>query len=713
MVEEDKEGEETDYEARWITQTKSKSGGLAESGLVRRRRNTRPESSSSSPFLPLGWLSPSPIPKAVLLSTDTHHLFYLLMRLEALGFEIGSLDVHIESPSRPMSYANIYPERKDPETLSLASFRSSFSMVSRISLGGNWWTRSDPPGIDAQLKYIYSCFTKLPALSISSPGQKAITELIEQSPNQNAVPLDVFKNLQRLECENIDPRTLLGWDRLAESLKSLKIKKSGLEDITELFVGAVLDDQVRKHGGSIQQRQRNTLRGFTAISSAQSSPLPATTEEDSHGDEELGLAEENPSLPTQLSSSKWASLKHLYLPDNGLTFFPADLLPYLTSLTHLDLSSNLFVSVPPGLGELYNLLSLNLADNLIDSVLGIYLNLGQILSLNLSHNRLESLCGLERLLALERVDLRHNLLEESSEIGRLAVLPNISELWLEGNPFVEIEDAYRVNCFDYFWREGKTVSLDGTLPTLYERRSLSPPEQITPIFPLPTSSSTPVIAIEPSHNSVADIPLDPNLPEEITSTASPHLVSDSASAIIGGRRHKKPKRIVDLDANHNDHALPPGSHLRLGSGHPPSQQDVATSLENSHQPPSPASFVRKADDENSNIIPSSQRSRHSRYQTEFAHPSPSLSSVHEHRSLDRPQQTPLLGTGGRPDFNTLSSRSEARRARMSASVFEQAVSNEESVASHDNVDAYRKTIESLKKDMGDSWLKVYNQTQSS
>ncbi len=74
---------------------------------------------------------------------------------------------------------------------------------------------------------------------------------------------------------------------------------------------------------------------------------------------------------------------------------------------------------------------------MIDSVLGIYTKLGQVLNLNLSRNRLDSLCGLDRLMALERVDLRHNTLEESAEVGRLAVLPNISEIWVEGNPFVE------------------------------------------------------------------------------------------------------------------------------------------------------------------------------------------------------------------------------------------------------------------------------------
>ena len=608
-----------EYLRQLATYIRRNGQALAEAALFRRRK---PE----PPFLPLGWLSPSPKPKPLLLSIDTHHLFYILMRIEALGIHAGPLDVQVEPPSRPTSYANFYAGQTDPETLSLASFRSSLSIVSNLSLPTSWWSRQEPLTIDAELKFIYSSFTKLPALAISAPGKKVIAELVGESLDRNAIPLDVFKNLQRLECENIDPRILLGWDLLSISLRSVKIRKSGLQDISQLFIGAVLDDRSRRQGTSSQQRQRDT-----SLQPAPSSP-----------------GEPSPTL-SQLPSASWAFLKHLYLPDNNLTLFPASLLPYLTSVTHLDLSSNLFVSVPSGLEELYSLASLNLADNIIDSVLGIYLNLGQLLHLNLSHNRLESLCGLERLLTLERVDLRHNLLEESSEIGRLVVLPNISEIWIEGNPFVEIEESYRINCFDYFWKEDKTIILDGTPPTMYERRSLGVSEHAKPILP-PSSSSAPVIAIEPSYDQVFIAPPRPPAKE------SPQTPSDTASLVTGGRRQKKTKRIVDLDGNSAS-----APHSRLGS----------------IQATTPAAAPL---DEPTEVSPPSKRSRHGRYQTEHI---PTSENIYP------------------------SNKSEARRARQSASAFEGSSGDER------DVDTYRRTIESLKKDMGDGWLKVYNQTQAS
>jgi len=672
---------------------RSNERGLAESGLARRRKSPRP-----SP----GWLSPfysSSSPRPVIFPIDTHHLFYVLIRLEALGFDTGSLDVQVESPSRPMSYANIYSDRKDPEAMSLASLRSSFSMVSRISLAASWWPRPDLPNLDVLLKYIYSSFTKLPALSISPPGRKAITELL--TDDRNAVPLDVFRNLQRLECDNIDPRTLLGWDRLAESLKSLKIRKSGLQDISVIFLASVLDDQARRQASSNKQSQGH-LVDDSPIVPLPSHPHSPNTSDDLQCTVLVPESSNTPSSISQvLSPSKWAFLKHLYLPDNGLTFFPAELLPYLTSLTHLDISSNLLVSVPSGLGELYNLRTLNLADNLIDSVLGIYLNLGQIISLYLSSNRLESLCGLERLLALERVDLRHNLLEESSEIGRLAALPNLSELWIEGNPFVEIEDGHRITCFNYFWKDSKFISIDGTQPTMYERLRLDLPSEERAEHPDPTSPFTPIIGIEPFR-----------LPEVLPPTTS---YPSSTATSVGGQRPRKVKRIVELDDNLDPPTSQPGSHLRFGSGDLSREQEVepisAPSL--SVQKDYPDIAVSETKSQGASSLPLSPHpellhtplspQRHIRHQTEYR---PS----HFPQTSDRP----LTNAAGQQFSATYSSKSEARRARISASVFEPSTVKfgSEDNLSGDNAEAYRKKIESLKEDMGESWLKVYSQSQS-
>ncbi|KAH9010608.1 hypothetical protein EDB83DRAFT_417399 [Lactarius deliciosus] len=107
-----------------------------------------------------------------------------------------------------------------------SSIRTSLSAVSWLSLRVGIWARSKPPSVDQELKYVFSSFTKIPALSLRAPGPKRIVEIAADPPNENALPLDSFRNLQSLECLDIDPRTLLGWDRLSESLWSLMIKRS-------------------------------------------------------------------------------------------------------------------------------------------------------------------------------------------------------------------------------------------------------------------------------------------------------------------------------------------------------------------------------------------------------------------------------------------------------------------------------------------------------
>ncbi len=58
-------------------------------------------------------------------------------------------------------------------------------------------------------------------------------------------------------------------------------------------------------------------------------------------------------------------------------------------------------------------------------------------------------------------DLRSNAIYESGEVGRLAPLPAIAEVWVKENPLVEELVDYRVDCFVEFAQEGRSVTLDG------------------------------------------------------------------------------------------------------------------------------------------------------------------------------------------------------------------------------------------------------------
>ncbi|KXN90654.1 ADP-ribosylation factor 6 [Leucoagaricus sp. SymC.cos] len=706
-----------DYIRRLASFIRTNERSLAEAAFVRRRRS--PQHQSTTQLLsytnPLAWFSsdstsstPNP-PKPVVLSTDIHHLFYILMRQEELGYDVGTLDVEVDNPSRPTSYIN-FAEKDKSDTLSLASFRSSLSAVSNLSLGVGWWSRPEVVDINLELKYLFSSFTKLPALSIGGPTKKVIAETLNDMPSRNALPLDAFKNLQSLECTDIDPRLLLGWD------------KFGLEDVTDIFIGAVVDDQARRAGSASRKRRRNIPRHSDKQLPFQSSQLPDTVPEVEEDEEAAASGTISPPTSIELSSHKWAFLRHLSLADNGLTFIPQDILPYLTSLSHLDLSSNLFVSIPAGLGSLYNLLHLNLADNIIDSVLGIYLNLGQILYLNLSSNRLESICGLERLQGLERVDLRHNQIEESSEIGRLATLPNIVQVWVEGNPLCEIEDNYRVTCFDYFWKERKPITLDGTPPGFYEKRNLTtpPPEQMTSSRPLSTASSPPVVTVGHSHQhsqlangaagATTSSPPDPTNPP-------PNLNPVSAISVSGKTPRRKAKRIVDLDGNDSEVDSSKASRkekkkdkLKEVSVAEP-EHELSTPRTTSPTIPEisvlstkPRSPQRQMTTDLGSLSP--RRPRHGRYQSEFI-PATTIAESTPGLDASSPVNRRSRNSG------TLSSRSGARR-RLSASVYEGPTSHSDEEDGGEilhSAEVYRRRLEALKKDMGEGWLQIYSQTQ--
>lgn len=453
------------------------------------------------------------------LSLDFYRLNYILIRLEAHGFTVGPLDVHVNIPSHPISHLGLQPSPDRSDALSLASFKSSISAITSLSLPNYWWNTPGPDSIDRDLKYIYSCFTKLPAVSLKAPRPSTMQGLTIDPTGPNALPLHVFKNIQSLECADIDPRIFLGWNRLAECLRSLKICRSGIDDFTEIFAGAALESE--PHPGHVRSGEQ-IGQNIDFDHAPEGNCIPALAR----------------------NSLKWEFLRYLSLKDNGITFLPGDVTSCFVSLVHLDLSSNLLVSIPPGLDTLHNLTSLDLSDNMIDSVIGIYVQLEQIRTLNLSKNRLESICGLERLSALQCIDLRHNHIQESAEVGRLSMVPDIAEVWVDGNPFVKREVEHRLNCLGFFWREGKTIRLDGALPNFYEEKGLALQTKKHTTPSRLASSSSPIVVTQP--DNVAQV-------SSFDSQIGPPSLRD------GGSKKKKIKRLVHLhaqSANRGMEALP-------------------------------------------------------------------------------------------------------------------------------------------------------------
>lgn len=442
---------------------------------------------------------------------------------------------------------------------------SSFGLGSRDSASKS---EKAKVALEADLKYLYSAFTKIPCLRLAPDHRAPLIRGYEEFPFDTAVPLHSFKNLGALEIIDIDFRSFFGWDRLSEQLRSLTLKRANLGDPADLLTSIVLDDIDRRRrrssknqhspvlggGGNLfaQSAHKPELSGSLSapgspVASAtfgsvpQSTPMlrvesegtkvrtrtgsispsrPIASKHSSHrhsrgttsrmrrtgsgssNSSETSGGNRNSSSPNLLAGflppTKWRFLRHLCLADNSLTSVTASgLAPVANTLHSLDLSTNLFTEVPDSLGSLVALRSLVLSNCMIESLHSLSRNpLPAITTLNLRGNRLRSLAGIERLLSLERLDLRDNKLSDPTELARLTGLPEIREIWVSGNPFAKTHSGYRVTIFNLFRRTpgySEDILINGTGPGYTERKQLveraAEPEGVPVVRPAATADA--------------------------------------------------------------------------------------------------------------------------------------------------------------------------------------------------------------------------------
>ena len=88
-----------EYIRRIAAYIRANEAGLAAAGVALSGRRARPKAAeASSVFNPLGWFDTSAAAtnaKPVVLAFDVHHLCYLLLRMEAIGYDVGRLDVKV------------------------------------------------------------------------------------------------------------------------------------------------------------------------------------------------------------------------------------------------------------------------------------------------------------------------------------------------------------------------------------------------------------------------------------------------------------------------------------------------------------------------------------------------------------------------------------------------------------------------------------------
>ncbi|PFH60003.1 hypothetical protein XA68_11586 [Ophiocordyceps unilateralis] len=591
--------------------------------------------------------------KSVRLALTPHHLFFLLSRFEELNIQVGPMKVRLEDlhDSSSTIYVSFLGNtgRSRSRSSDVGSIHSVSSMRSVMSGMSALWTsfgigasisaartERHKAAIQADLKYLYSAFTKIPCLRLAPDWRARMIKGYEEFPFDSAVPLYVFKNLQALEIRNLDFRQFFGWDRLADQLRSLSLRRAGIEDPADILIDIVLDDMDKRRRRS-SKSQASPTATLVANSSPRRSPtIPhlelvraasapgspdtrsaladlrvgsmtpsdpavedtdasdagrtpvARDDADGHRRSPTRRARPRSNSPTRpassrnyssnirssqrirrsgsgsshssmsdswhyhargssgnllamgvLPSTKWRFLRHLSLADNALTSIPqASLAPLSNTLRSLDLSSNLFSQIPDSLATLTALRALNLSNCMIDSLHSLTRSpLPAMTALNLRANRLRSLAGVEKLCPLERLDLRDNQLTDPRELARLTGMPDLREIWVEGNPFTRTHKNHHVIIFNLFRSTpGYTVDLiiDGRGPSYSERRQL--------VERAPIPDSVPVVK--------------PKAPDAPAVVDVGKAVPSEASVGSARRRNKASKRrIVDLASG--DVSLPP------------------------------------------------------------------------------------------------------------------------------------------------------------
>ncbi|GJJ70179.1 hypothetical protein EMPS_02528 [Entomortierella parvispora] len=462
------------------------------------------------------------------LPLDLYYLLYLLERFEQDGIDLegwagttsrtvgdSNPRVLVDSAEAANGYSSIPPPANGAPSNRPQSIRSfSSTALSTLTLITGWkqWSNAASSTtsnftIADDVHFIYEFMKQVPSLRLVAkipPGDHvqgrgriegynadAILTLFNHGlpvaaedesakPSLLLLPLPAaFPALTHLELHKIPPDCIEGWETLMLQLQSLVVIQGKIDDVHDIIVTAVLNSERRRRlklakeldrAVQIKQEQQEALRDASSTTLQQETASGDTQERANKADQE----EEEDDARILASLQMWPVLTNLSLSDNSFpTLAHSDTFSYTQSITSLDLSHNLLLSPPSGLIHLHNMRQLNLSYNMIAGVQTIYQILGNITSLDLRSNRLESLSGLERLWNLEKVDVRENHLDDASEVGRLAALPGIREVWSDRNPFCFIQPKYRIEILTVFKANGHNLLLDGTFASFTEKRALA------------------------------------------------------------------------------------------------------------------------------------------------------------------------------------------------------------------------------------------------
>jgi hypothetical protein len=484
---------------------------LANALQLQRRASNHGQAAAASPLSPTGpasppsssqasvWAAALSLPsltftsqtiKPAKLTLTPHHLFYLLSRFEDLAIPVGPMNVRLEnihtdaSPTNYVSFLSNAQRNKqkssDRDSVhSVSSIRSVMSgmssLWSSLRMGSNSAAKAEKQKAQLQedLRYLYSAFTKIPCLRLAPDHKARLIAGYEEFPFDTAVPLFAFKNVTALEIYDIDFRQFYGWDRMAENLRSLTVKRAGVDDPADVLINIVLDDMDKRRRRSAKAPASPSAPWSTASPASRHAQLarsdsppssPSATGKQSTSPKltangrdisaKLSAAERQRSTsPTRPPSSRQGS-SHVYGRSHApnyrrssgssassvrsttprgsssnllsLGWFPSTKWRFLR---HLSLADNALTHISAtSLAPLaHTLQSLDLSTNLFNEIPDSLASLTCLRALNLSNCMIEGLQSLGRnpLPAITTLNLRSNRLTTLAGVERLFSLERV------------------------------------------------------------------------------------------------------------------------------------------------------------------------------------------------------------------------------------------------------------------------------------------------
>jgi hypothetical protein len=245
--------------------------------------------------------------------------------------------------------------------------------------------------------------------------------------------LSLYCGLQELILEMVPPSTAIDLFSLRDRLVSLEIINSGIPDMAKALTTGL---------------SRSFFKNFMPMV-LQKATAPGGRRASASGPE--------------YDQYKWSKLTLLRLRNCGLCRMDSSL-HLFPAVTTVDLSHNQISNIIH-LQDCHWLSDLDLSCNRISVLSNLSRVVGNLLHLNLSNNLISNLDGIEKLYALESVNLANNEIDDESEIRLLTRLPCLESIELKGNPISE-ESGYREFFFLQFLVDGQIQRSGREVPML-------------------------------------------------------------------------------------------------------------------------------------------------------------------------------------------------------------------------------------------------------